>query len=145
MTQILSIVYPWSAAIISGLKDVENRDWQTRYRGPVAIHESLRHSREDITDFADVFRRSLPGENVSQWLCVNPPAPGMIIGVVDMTACVTSSSSPWFFGKFGFVMENPRRLPVPINRRGALGLRLLPSDVAAEIAAQLDAGVRHAS
>jgi ASCH domain len=49
--KIISIRQPWAGLIVSGLKDVENRTWPTRYRGPILIHASQRPdeiSREDI-------------------------------------------------------------------------------------------------
>ena len=36
----LSIRQPWAWAIIHAGKDVENRPWGTRYRGPLLIHAS---------------------------------------------------------------------------------------------------------
>src|SRR6267378_3713180 len=38
--KIISIRQPWASLIVSGVKDVENRTWSTRYRGPVLIHAS---------------------------------------------------------------------------------------------------------
>ena len=38
--KVLSIKQPWASAIVYGLKDVENRNWQTSYRGPILIHSS---------------------------------------------------------------------------------------------------------
>jgi patatin-like phospholipase/ASCH domain-containing protein len=58
----LSIRQPWASLIISGVKDVENRTWPTRYRGPVLIHASL---RVDDTSSEDIERRfgvRLPAE-----------------------------------------------------------------------------------
>ena len=34
----LSIQQPWAWLIVNGHKDIENRDWRTNFRGPVAIH-----------------------------------------------------------------------------------------------------------
>ena len=36
--RILTIRPPWSAAIFDAGKNVENRTWQTHYRGPILIH-----------------------------------------------------------------------------------------------------------
>jgi hypothetical protein len=40
--KIISIRQPWASLIVSGIKDIENRTWPTRYRGPVLIHASQR-------------------------------------------------------------------------------------------------------
>lgn len=33
---------------------------------------------------------------------------GGIVGTVDIVGCVTDHPSPFFFGKYGFVLKNPR-------------------------------------
>jgi len=35
----LSVRQPWAWLLLNG-KDIENRDWYTKYRGPLAIHAS---------------------------------------------------------------------------------------------------------
>jgi len=45
--KILSIRQPWAALIVSGAKDVENRTWPTRYRGPLLVHAAKRS--DDVT------------------------------------------------------------------------------------------------
>ena len=34
----ISIRQPWAWLIVHGYKDVENRTWATKYRGPILIH-----------------------------------------------------------------------------------------------------------
>jgi ASCH domain-containing protein len=34
----LSIRQPWAWAICAGCKDVENRSWNTKHRGPFVVH-----------------------------------------------------------------------------------------------------------
>ncbi|WP_245839042.1 ASCH domain-containing protein [Yersinia kristensenii] len=36
----LSIRQPWAWLIVNGYKDIENRTWNTKCRGPVLIHAS---------------------------------------------------------------------------------------------------------
>ena len=42
----LSINNPWGWAIASGLKDIENRDWATKFRGEFLIHVGLKIDRD---------------------------------------------------------------------------------------------------
>ena len=49
----LSIKQPWLAAILSGWKPVENRTWDTSYRGPLLLHASARIDPDGF----DVIRR----------------------------------------------------------------------------------------
>jgi hypothetical protein len=46
---------------------------------------------------------------------------GCIIGEVDIVGCVTQSKSPWFVGKYGFVLANPILYTMPIPCKGKLG------------------------
>lgn len=44
-----------------------------------------------------------------------------MLGTVDIVDCVNDSDSPWFFGKYGFVLRNQKRFDKPIPARGSLG------------------------
>lgn len=46
----LSIRQPWADAIIWHDKDVENRNWPTKFRGPFCIHASKRWGRAEKID-----------------------------------------------------------------------------------------------
>lgn len=95
----LSIMQPWAWLIVAGHKDIENRTWSTRFRGPVLIHAGKRIDG-DAQDW--------------EWPDIERPASfdlGGIIGEADIVDCVTASTSPWFCGPFGFVIRNARPLP----------------------------------
>jgi hypothetical protein len=62
---------------------------------------------------------------------------GAIIGMVDIVGVVRESSSEWFAGPFGFVLENPRALPEPIPCKGALRFWDVPLDIERWIERQL--------
>ncbi len=114
----LSIRQPWAWAIINAGKDIENRDWPTRFRGPVCIHASKgigsRHDFYSARNFiTDEIRQKSPPEPEGI-------ARGGIIGVAEIVDCVEASESPWFFGRYGFVLRNARPVPfIPV--KGALG------------------------
>src|SRR3954451_17421580 len=38
----VSVQQPWATLIVSGAKRIETRSWQTRHRGPLAVHASSR-------------------------------------------------------------------------------------------------------
>ena len=46
----LSIRQPWAHRILREGKDIENRDWPTRYRGPVLIHAGIKIDCDCVTD-----------------------------------------------------------------------------------------------
>lgn len=95
----LSIMQPWAHLIVTGAKDIENRDWSTRFRGPVLIHAGKKYDGE--RGEASCMGVALPDHFDM----------GGIVGEAEIVDCVTESSSPWFFGKFGFVLRNARPLP----------------------------------
>ena len=107
----LSVNQPWAWAIMHGGKDIENRDWSTNFRGTVYIHTGLKFDESGL-----LFVEELVGKTI-------PPADrprGAILGTVDIVDCVTESNSPWFFGRYGFVLENPKPI-TPRACKGALG------------------------
>lgn len=117
----LSIKPFWAHAILNLQKDIENRDWPTEYRGRIAIHTSLRYSQHEFETFNQFLRRNnLPVVSRTELIC------GAIIGSVELVECLNHSDSPWFRGKFGFVLRNPIRLTSPIFQSGSAGLWELP-------------------
>jgi len=110
--KLLSVRQPWASAIVNGEKDVENRTWSTRYRGPVAIHASLH------LDTAAVFP---DGKSPGAFLDLLPR--GAVIGVVDLLDVVQDSPSPWAQPEaFHWLLGNARHFVLPIAWKGALGL-----------------------
>jgi hypothetical protein len=122
----LSIRAPWWWFILHGGKDVENRSWSTKYRGPVLIHASKWFNRKEIRDdfldargIAEAAGRQLPGSVTLRDLRASG---GHIVGCATIVDCVTRSDSPWFFGPDGFVLADPVPFAAPIPCKGALGL-----------------------
>ena len=101
----LSIRQPWAHRIIFEGKDIENRDWPTRFRGPVLIHAGKGVDADDRDDISPAMWR------------------GGIVGAAEIVDCVSESTSRWFFGAYGFVLRNPIALEF-IPCKGALGFFL---------------------
>lgn len=111
MRQALSIKQPWAWAILHGGKDIENRDWKTSYRGKVLIQSGLNIDRPGIAFIEGLLNIKLPSESMSR---------GAILGEVEIVDCVSNSESPWFFGKYGFALSNPKAFE-PRPCKGSLG------------------------
>ena len=125
----ISIKQPWAWLIAAGYKGIENRSRHFNYRGAIAIHaskvpvikrdqdyaldlflaEAMRKGEDpDIGDFSD----ALYGEaNL-----------GAIIGTATIVGCLHDSTSRWFEGPHGLVMNNPVLFDEPIPWRGQLGI-----------------------
>lgn len=117
----ISIRQPWAWAIIHAGKDIENRCWSTKVRGRVLIHAA---KAWDDDEFCDAV-------NFMKALGITLPDPrtlehGGIIGSVEVVDCVSSSTSPWFCGRFGFVLRDPRPLPF-VALRGQLSFFGVPA------------------
>lgn len=123
----VSIRQPWAHAIVSGWKDIENRKWNTSHRGLICIHASgynARNLAEDWQDFAGVVadHPDLQPDHPARSLTERNMTFGAIIGVARIVDVTMRHSSPWFFGKYGFVLEDQQILAEPISLKGALGL-----------------------
>ncbi len=99
----LSIQQPWCHKILFEGKDVENRTWQTGFRGNVLIHASKGFDSYDRDEIQ---------------VCEMPL--GGIVGIMKIVNCVTNMDSDWFSGPYGFVIENARPIEF-IPCMGALG------------------------
>jgi hypothetical protein len=126
--KIISIRQPWATLIVRGLKDIENRSWASRYRGPVLVHASQRPSFRSLADIARQFDIDLPQ--------VELPVGG-IVGVTNIIDCVDAHPSPWFEGKFGFVLDRSRELPF-MPWKGSLGLRSATTELIDALATCLE-------
>jgi hypothetical protein len=111
----ISIRQPWAWLIVNSYKDIENRDWTTRFRGRVLIHASKGMTKTEYSIAQDV--ADIIGVNVPVFDQLDR---GGIVGAVDIVGCVTNSQSPWFSGKYGFVLRNAEVLPFR-QYKGALG------------------------
>jgi hypothetical protein len=126
----ITLRQPWAWAIINAGKDIENRDWKTHSRGRVAIHAAVGMTRGQYEEACEYIR------GISRMIKI--PAyedleRGAIVGTVEVVACVQDSDSPWFMGKYGFVLARPRRLREPIPCKGALSFWNVPQDIEARI------------
>ena len=112
----ISIRQPWAWLILNHGKDIENRVWPTKFRGRVLVHASATMTKAQWKE---------AGAFVAQRRGIDPPISlppygsldcGGIVGSVEIVDCVTASTSPWFTGRFGFVLRDPHPLPfVPLK------------------------------
>lgn len=122
----LSIMQPWAWLIVNGHKDIENRDWPTRFRGEVAIHAGKKIDKNAAWYMSQGVHPAagtrLPLDHPA-FIQKDPPWDdliGGIVGVAEIIGCVEGSANPWFVGRYGFVIRNARTVPfIPV--KGALG------------------------
>ena len=128
MLKALSIRQPWAMSIVQGTKRVENRSWDTSFRGRFLIHAAKGLTRDELEGWADMIRAEKiewPGLRNRMWR-VGDFERGGIVGVAELTHVISNRSAidgdqaPWFFGPYGFRLDAVRALPF-IPCKGALG------------------------
>jgi hypothetical protein len=141
--KVLSVRQPWAWAIIHGGKDVENRVWETKHRGPLAIHAGKKFdfTREDWNNalsgaYGETYWKMAGGFNQSRPFPGDHPK-GAIIGIVDIVDCIPDSAcdNPWKAEGDNFwcwIVENPRPVE-PLPMKGQLGLWTIPDDLLVEV------------
>ena len=124
----LSVRQPWAWLIVNGFKDIENRDWRTRHRGPVLIHAAktldqeahnlVMHGVHPVTG-----DNSLHGNHYALQCRLNGDLMrGGIVGAAEIADVVDQSDSPWFVGRYGFVLRKPQPFRRFYPLRGLPGL-----------------------
>ncbi len=119
----LSINQPWAWLIVNGHKAVENRDWDTKYRGEFLIHAGKNFDESALWFIEDNFPdiELPPGE---QWAAMMGGIVGKarLINTVHIRDkhLVTEADKPWFFGEYGFMLDGAESCELKICK-GALG------------------------
>lgn len=127
----LTIKQPWASAIAFAGKDVENRSWQCHYRGPLAIHAGAAFIEDELFRKQRVVRG---GETrpLIDWINRGRKRYGLekvedsldqscVIAIAMLVDCVEKSSSPWYVGKWGWLLAGVIPIePVPLT--GALSI-----------------------
>lgn len=142
----LSITRPWAELILRG-KNVENRTWDTKYRGPVLLHAAQSWEPSAIT-FA-LFAARQSNIDVTDMPRTRNEHPTGIVGIARLAGvCSTEVDTPdqpcscgsWAMpDQYHWRLRDVRRLPRPVSCRGALGLwtpPVEPVDVLAAVEAQ---------
>ena len=85
----------------------------------MAIHASRGMTQSEYSDAVE-FTRNIDPVLANCIPSPNELARGAVIGTMVIRDCVQKSASPWFQGRFGFVMDTPVACD-PIPARGSLG------------------------
>lgn len=124
----LTLVQPWATVVVHHGKRIENRPWKPpawAIGKRLAIHAGKKYDDQVARDLWTHTGISVP--------CKKAIVLGAIVGTARLAGYVTDSMDPWFFGPFGWQLEDVRALAEPIPCGGALGLWRLPEAVAAQI------------
>ena len=115
----LSVCQPFAELIVQGKKTIELRKWNTKFRGEFLVHAAKNILEEDCK------RMKISPKTVTT---------GAIIGKVNLVDVKKYESdkelnkdkkkhhsvSKYTKNKYGFILENPKKLRVPIEYIGKL-------------------------
>jgi len=138
VTRCLSLTQPWATLVALGFKRFETRSWQTRYRGPLAIHAAK--------GFPRVCREICAGQQFRSALIAGGIATtgnlplGKVIAVVMLNDCVSTNhfkpaqhTAEFAFGdysrdRFAWQIDDVARI-TPFEAKGSLGIWTLPRPI----------------
>ena len=113
----LSIRQPWAWLIVNGYKDIENRTWNTKFRGRFLIHAGKQF---DSDAYQWLHSKVCSLKRTIRFPMIQDFPRGGIVGEVELVDVITESESEWFEGPYGFLLKNPKFIPV-VPLAGKLG------------------------
>lgn len=149
----LTLRQPWAWMVVYGGKTIENRRWNTRFRGPFLIHAGKGMTREEYEDARYMFEEIVgPHSPLIDALPAHDKIErrGGIVGIAELVDVMGPSielpdsylhareRDPWHMREqFGFILS--RIAPLPFTPyKGELGFFECASD-SAELWAAVDA------
>ena len=136
LVRALSLRQPWAWLLVEGIKPVENRRWNTKYRGRFYVHAAKGMTRQEYDD-CEGFCAARMYQDLPAF---DELLRGGIVGscILHDVAPIPSGGDPiggaaiWQMeGQYGFLVSKPRRLPF-VECRGALSFwRVLPRVITA--------------
>lgn len=129
----ISIAQPWAECIVFNGKNIENRTWDTKFRGYLAIHASKSKDLSRFKYCQEDYGLNLTPENVDF---------GAIIGIAEIVGVITKKNltretKKWFHGEYGFHLKNIIKLKEPVHVNGALSFWKLKGRPLNKILSQL--------
>jgi hypothetical protein len=122
----LTICQPYAELIARGEKRVENREWPTRYRGPLLIHAGK--SRDWLNGETDLELANEFGRRIEFGAIVAKAQLVACLHIDDIDCGKHDKDFPWLrdhnhtSGTWCLILDEVERLPEPIVWRGAQGL-----------------------
>lgn len=132
----ITIKQPWATLIALREKQFETRSWQTKYRGPIAIHAGKAIDKDAYESFKDVLK-------MYGFTATNQLPTGAVIAIANLVDChkvikddgdiaimhtgLKISGKEYDFGnyeenRFGWELDNVEILNNPIPAKGQLSL-----------------------
>lgn len=137
----LSIKQPWAWLIVNGYKDIENRSWNTNFRGEFLIHASKQIPTEFEYVNIKTYLVEMPDSHQKNYFGTKDKSRtdfeyGGIVGIAELVDVLSLDNNvyhpdifknnPWWERNcYGFVLRNARPLQF-IPYKGKLGFFDIP-------------------
>lgn len=145
MTVALSLRQPWSWVILNLGKSIENRDWNTSFRGDFLIHASKGCTKAEYYECLDTCVSILGSTSMRTFPPLRTLDRGGIVGAAKLVGVIPPCAEctqqgecgkehGWHFPeKFGLVLESVRPSPRFVPCKGMLGFFRVGEDVLKEL------------
>lgn len=125
--KVISIIEPWASLIKEQIKYIETRSWQTKYRGKIYIHASLKK----------VSKKDERVKHLVSLLQDQDFKYGHIIAEATLVDCVYMDEDflnkikeneteyicgEYSLGRYAWIFKDIKPLSSPIKAKGALGI-----------------------
>jgi hypothetical protein len=146
----LSLRQPWLWAVLELGKTIENRRWNTHYRGPILLHAAKGCTVDECSGALAWMQEARLVEPLDpRWPGLRGVERGGICGYAEIADVVPPDVPPLFLQvtkdelrwhmpkQYGFVLRNVRRLPF-VPYAGSLGLFEVSPDAVAKAMRSVD-------
>lgn len=137
----LSLRQPWAWCVLHLGKTIENRRWDTKYRGDFLIHASKGMTKDEYYGCMDTCTSVVGSAAIGSFPALKALPRGGIVGAAKLVdvippceACASGSrcgkNHGWHFPQqYGFVLENIRPSPRFVECKGTLGFFKVSDEV----------------
>ena len=133
----ISLLQPWASLVVMGIKTIETRSWNTKFRGEILIHSSLGKSGK-------IFSTEYPFKKFIKDFDLLPF--GKIIGSVTITDVIPIANlfmndeninkltfeekafGDYSDGRFAWLLDDPRIFKKPLPARGMMSIWEYPGE-----------------
>lgn len=129
--RVLSIRQPWASLILAGHKGVENRTWETLWRGRMLVHAGKLPDPYGYRNAATIIGGKVDEQSYPRGAYLGT------VSLVDVHKEEFACCLPWGeAGVYHWVVTDPVKLPEPIPGPGRLALYSPPAEILAALEEQ---------
>ena len=140
--KVISLLQPWATLVVTGVKKIETRSWQTGYRGKLLIHASTGKAgsifseelpfKKYIPDFKKLPFGCITGE-VTLTEVIHIEKLLMTDAMLNQLTMEEKAFGDYRAGRYAWLLEEAIQFKIPIPARGSLNLWNCPEETAKEI------------